>query len=138
MYTHAIGNSGCNAGEINTKKFIEQITPWDFECERPTFKTKQDGKFVLAFRKVNETKHYNESKEYTHSTYTRDNYVDVKDEEGNVTGKENVPEDFTDEMNDILAEIQKCIDEHDPAPTKTPVSEQEKMWDCINYLMLNG
>lgn len=62
--------------------------------------------------------------------------VTETDNEGNEATKEiEVWEDY--DMQPIFDHIDNCIADHDPTPIKPPISENEKIWDVLNYLISN-
>ena len=60
-------------------------------------------------------------------TYTKDNYVDVTDDEGDVIGEKNEPIDFTNEMNAIISEIEDCVANHDPTPIAEQLTKEQQL-----------
>lgn len=66
------------------------------------------------------------------------------DDEGNETAKEVTKEVAKEievwedcDMKPIFDHIDTCIANHDPTPIKPPVTENEKIWDVLNYLISN-
>lgn len=120
MYYLSLGQCGNSSGYINPNTFI---IPTFESVNVPQMHT-LSGEVHLRFASVNQIQKIDELGNKI-TTYTKDNYVDVKDDEGNVIVKKNEPIDFDKEMNDIISEIENCVANHDPTPVAPPKTELE-------------
>ena len=119
MYKHILINT---PAQICRNKLHDEIGLLDIDYSF----THDNSKITLLFKTINQYTSTSEEGEPV-VTYTKDNYVDVKDDEGNVIGKKNEPIDFTNEMNDIIAEIDNRVANHNPTPIEPPLTKEQQL-----------
>lgn len=109
---------GMKDTEINVNKFVDEMMPWEYDCECPAFLADKDGNFYLQFSDVECFEFYDSYGDVFDSGYSKLVSTNSIDDEGNVTPTI-LPTDFTDEMNDIITDINEKITTHNPLPDPT-------------------